>query len=411
MRRTALFAILLGMLVAAPPDARAHTRDQVFSSWTVDGGRIGASLRLTSRLAARHESPSGTGADLYQELAGHFLSTLMVYLDGAECGASKPPLTRLTPQGTVIVELAWHCGGTDDQAPKGALVLQINSLFNGLPNHVHFARFRLPDGKMDERIFTNGERQHMIELGAGTPPDAHNWLSVAVDYAGLGIIHILAGADHLAFILALMLIAPGLRALVFIVTGFTLGHSLTLAFAATGAVTPVSAAIEALIGFTVAIVAVEAAGRASGRGIPVAAAALPLAMLAALAAIFGSALPAFTWAGLLLFTVSYALLTRRADNVRWAVAIAVTFGLVHGFGFAGVLQEIGLPENRLIPALLGFNLGVEAGQLMVVAVALTLAAAVRRFMPAGARPWAVQALAASLCGLGVFWFVSRAFAG
>jgi len=112
-----------------------------------------------------------------------------------------------------------------------------------------------------------------------------------------------------------------------------------------------------------------------------------------------------------LFTLCYLMLTRRSESARWAVGLAVLFGLVHGFGFAGVLQETGLPDDRLVPALLGFNLGVEAGQVMVVAPALALAWIAARRLPDPARIWSAQTIAAALCGLGTFWFVSRAFAG
>ncbi len=262
---------------------------------------------------------------------------------------------------------------------------------------------------MDEAIFTYGDRSHRVGEDREGTAAKRSWTGLTADYAGLGVTHILAGADHLAFVLALMLAASGLRALLLAVTGFTLGHSLTLALAATGAVSPVAGVIEALIGFTVAVAAVEAMGRVSARTLSPGAATLPLAALALAAAIFGSAMPAVTWGGLLLFTAAYMALARRTD--RWAMAPAAAFGLVHGFGFAGALQEIGLPDERLVPALLGFNLGVEAGQLAVVALALAAAAPLRRLLPAGLLVPAAQGAAAALCGLGTFWFVSRAFAG
>ncbi|MFP4002659.1 MAG: HupE/UreJ family protein [Alphaproteobacteria bacterium] len=392
------------LLLLAAVAAQAHTSDRVFSTWTADQAGVTASVRVPAHLAARF-GPGGGPA-----LARHFLRTLQLSRGTAECESAPAPRARVTAQNATIVELAWRCPTPGPGTAAEKLSLKVDSLFARFPGHVHFARLHVPGGRLEEHILTRGSRRLTVEPDAGTTSE-RSWAGAMFEYTGLGIRHILAGADHLAFVIALMLAAPGLRALLFIITGFTLGHSLTLALAATGAATPVPAAIEALIGFTVAIAAVEGAGRLSGRALSAIAVTLPLAGLAIAAALFGSALPAITWAGLLLFTASYMALARRRQGWRWAAALAAAFGLVHGFGFAGVLQEIGLPGERLIPALLGFNLGVELGQIAVVALALGVAEAARRLTPEGIRGWAAHGLAAALCGLGTFWFVSRAFAG
>ena len=114
--------------------------------------------------------------------------------------------------------------------------------------------------------------------------------------------------------------------------------------------------------------------------------------------------------GLALFTFChFGLLARAERPARLRTAVAFAFGLVHGFGFAGVLAEMELPSNRLVPALFGFNIGVEIGQLSVVALvwpALRLLARVRDTR------W-LQSIAeigsAAICGLGLFWFLTRMF--
>lgn len=280
----------------------------------------------------------------------------------------------------------------------------------------------------------------------------------------LGAEHVLSGLDHLAFLAALLLLCAGLREAVATVTAFTLGHSATLAFAVLGWIEPVRPAVEALIGFSIAFAAAEALaprarlGRASAFLAPALVLAVPVGLALARRLAGGSVgghglgggvlgacpVPLVVFAGLALFALGTALARREAPataeaprshlgagagagagaseggagGVReageggrgagWvAPALAVGFGLAHGAGFAGVLLDLEIPRASLASALLGFNLGVEAGQLAVVAgLGLGAAAAARAL----AR-WRVllhDAAAAGLLALGVYWFVGRA---
>ena len=196
-----------------------------------------------------------------------------------------------------------------------------------------------------------------VALGTGEPAanaPRSGWLG----FFRLGVEHILAGYDHLLYLAALILGCVRFRLIVGIVTAFTLSHSLTLALATLGVFSPPSALVEQAIAVTIVFVAVEN-----------------------------------IW------------LRGREPRLRHVVAFA--FGLVHGFGFAGILADLGLGvENRsvLVP-LLAFNLGVEAGQLLLIACALPLLLRARRH-PAFV---AYGQPAASLCvaGMGLYWFVDR----
>jgi hypothetical protein len=165
--------------------------------------------------------------------------------------------------------------------------------------------------------------------------------------------------------------------------------------------------VEALIGFSIALVAAENGwilGR-RGRAVPAAVAG----GLALLALAPGSAVPRAGLLGLALFSLChFALLQRSSRPARLRVAVAFAFGLVHGFGFAGVLAELELPAQQLAAALFGFNAGVELGQLAVVACLWPCLRALAR--PAGGRALALVAEAgsAAICGLGLFWFLTRA---
>jgi len=178
-------------------------------------------------------------------------------------------------------------------------------------------------------------------------------------YLQLGVEHLLFGIDHVLFVIGLMFFLDRIGPLVKTITAFTVAHSLTLGISAIGLVRIPQAPIEAIIALSILFLAVEK--------------------------LRGS---------------NDSLVTRRT----WLIAFI--FGLLHGFGFAGALNDIGLPRENLLLALLLFNLGVELGQLLVVGAALLVVrAAVRWFSPTPQLIWRLP-----LYGIGAiasFWFVSR----
>ncbi|MGB8169965.1 MAG: HupE/UreJ family protein [Chthoniobacteraceae bacterium] len=180
-------------------------------------------------------------------------------------------------------------------------------------------------------------------------------------YLLLGVEHILFGIDHLLFVLALVLIVRGVGLLVKTITAFTIAHSITLALATLGFVHVPSAPVEAVIALSIVFVAAEILrSRRGQRG-----------------------------------------LTERAP---WLVAF--TFGLLHGFGFAGALAQVGLPPHDIPLALLFFNLGVEAGQLAFVGAVLAVIALIRRSHFSFPR-WAQLAPPYAIGSVAMFWVIQR----
>lgn len=188
---------------------------------------------------------------------------------------------------------------------------------------------------------------------------AASGFAVARTYTGLGVEHILLGADHLLFVLALLMIVNGWRALVATVTAFTVAHSITLALAALGLVHVPPAPVEAVIALSILFVAVEIVRWKQGR----------------------------------------ESITQRRP---WLVAF--TFGLLHGFGFAGALSEIGLPEQAIPTALLTFNVGVELGQVLFIVVTLATLSVLRRF-PLPAWSWRIPVY--GIGSMAAFWTFER----
>ena len=201
-----------------------------------------------------------------------------------------------------------------------------------------------------------------------------NAWQVAKTYLLLGVEHILLGIDHLLFVLGLLFLVGSWRRLVATVTAFTLAHSITLAAATLGLVHVPQTPVEAAIALSVMFVAAEILHQAHGR----------------------------------------AGLTARAP---WVVAFV--FGLLHGFGFAGALREVGLPQSDIPIALLFFNVGVEIGQLLFIAAAVGALSIVSQLFGKGVRsergPWQAEAMlrtpVAYLVGAtAAFWVVQRVVA-
>jgi hypothetical protein len=294
------------------------------------------------------------------------------------------------------VELSFTCARSIADVPATVVM---GAFFEVSPSHVHYARTTLDGGPSREVLAT--VRSHTFDVGGhgdAAPTDfaAFFWL---------GLEHVLSGLDHLAFVAALALLAGGFGRAAWAATGFTLGHSLTLGLVALGWLTPDTRAIESLIGFTVAFAAAEAFGT---RGAPrtgwitiALVAAVPLA-----ATLMGvSGLPWIVVVGTAVFGLCAGGLGGPTSR-RFAPLLAAAFGLAHGAGFAGPLLELDIPRERLLTALLAFNLGVEAAQILALAVIAGVALAGSR-LPAASRRLALDYSTAGIFALGVYWFVGR----
>ena len=217
-------------------------------------------------------------------------------------------------------------------------------------------RLELAGGRAIDTVLRSREPSLVV-------PAREHGVGLANRYVALGVEHILSGYDHLLFVFGLLLLAAGRRALVATITAFTLGHSVTLTLAALGVARVPSAPIEVLIAFSIFVLAVELA-RPDPSG-------------------------------------DSTLMRRRP----WLMALG--FGFLHGLGFAGTLRAAGLPPQAIPLALLGFNVGIEIGQLVFVLTVLLLTALARpvlRRFPAWTRALPVYAMGS----LAAFWMIERA---
>jgi len=350
--RPSVTLMALGVLAAvlAPMGASAHQVGLSRGEYRLEGTSLQAELvfarqELLGLVPALDRNQDGTLATPELEAGQEAIQALV--RSGVSVRAEGEPCpgellgTRLVEDDGVALETRFTCG----RAPSRASVEL--RLIQHLPHgHRHLAHVTSGEAGSDAVLLRGSST---LEVGAsaarGSAVGALLWM---------GIIHILSGLDHLVFLFGLILVGGRLRGLLLTITAFTMAHSITIALAVLGVWAPSPTFVEPAIALSVAYVGCE------------------------------------------------NFFVKNADR-RWLITFP--FGLVHGFGFAGALGELAVPREQLIPALVSFNLGVEAGQLTVLGVVLPLLFWARR------REWfvtyGVRALSAVVVLLGAGWFTLR----
>jgi hydrogenase/urease accessory protein HupE len=298
-------------------------------------------LALVANAAAAHEMTMAE-MELRETARGEFLWRW-------SASGNKPAdeeLKPVWPEGCQAGENILRCG---EAGLRGTLAIEgVGKRYSAAMVKVFWL-----DGQ--SRVYTITSGQPTVQL-YGSAEDQRGMGEIAKAYTVLGIHHILSGFDHLLFVLALLFLVGFNKRLVAALTAFTVAHSLTLALSALGWLTLRGPPVEAAIALSIVLVAGE------------------------------------------------ALHKRDTLSRRWPALVAFLFGLVHGLGFAGALKAIGLPDNHLMVALLTFNVGVEVGQLMVVAAAYPVYLAFKR------GPKFVVARAPALYAIGgvaAYWSIGR----
>ncbi len=300
--------------------------------------------RVTAKLTFARRDMEGLDA-------GALLPGVIVSSNGEPCRGTVDGMAPVEPDG---VEWTAHFTCKDPGGPFGVRI----AFFAELPlDHRHAVHLQAGAAATDDVLY---RRHDAASTSAGEePPESLVRPRTTAGLRMLGMVrmgveHILSGYDHLLFLFGLVLVGGRPRSLFAVVTAFTAAHSLTLAVAALGLWTPPARVVESAIALSIAYVGVE------------------------------------------------NFFLRSADG-RWRITFP--FGLLHGFGFSSALRDIALPRAEVPAALLSFNVGVELGQLTVLAVLLPLLAWSRRsnaFARVG-----VRALSAAIAAMGAIWFVAR----
>jgi hydrogenase/urease accessory protein HupE len=336
-------------VLGRPPEVAGHTTSTGLATLTVSGSTL--SYRLTvlpGELPAEPARLLASAADgdpaAVERVALELRRRITVRSGDLPCRPGRAQIqgSRLG-DGRVTLDLTIEC-----PAPPVRFTIR-DDWFELFGEHYRtIARIEAPGGPR-EAVFLPDAPETSIEIGRD--PSAQG-----AGFFRLGVEHILTGYDHLLFLLALLLRGGRFLSLLKIITAFTVAHSITLALAVLGVVTIPGRIIEPAIAASIVWVALE------------------------------------------------NLLRRDAPSQRWLVSFV--FGLVHGFGFASAIEPLALPPARLALALLGFNLGVEAGQALVVALLLPLLLWMR------GRSWeprVVRAASLGVAAVGLGWVVQRVF--
>jgi HupE / UreJ protein len=391
---------LLALLVGLPGHAIAHTKSTSYSNWRIEGTDVHLSFTAPLIETARLNQPGETqppNERVEEYLAKHLTASA----DGKPCTPTASPKPLTATDQFRRFELNFKCPSANNVA------LHSGVFFDLVPSHVSLAQIQTSDGRLIQQLFTK-DAQTLATSGTDENMRDASFLR----YVQMGIMHIFTGVDHMSFLLGLVLISRRLRDLVFVVTGFTIGHSATLALAVTGIIRPHAEFIDALVALTIAMIGAENVAVATHRPGLVSGGVGGMLLLMAAGSLFGiGVLPPLLLLGAGLFASNYLMLSGHLrDAARLRIVVTVVFGLIHGFGFAADLLELRLPTGQLFSILLGFNLGVEVGQLTLVLVALGLVALLVKARLAMPRPIVVDTLSASLVALGVYWFISRSYA-
>jgi hydrogenase/urease accessory protein HupE len=308
--------------------------------------RAEAHLFAPSLLDLREASPGRAAVRWKQPIQRVMGSELHPVLPGDCSGVGEPTVKR---EGTGI-EATWEI-----ECPGGLVGRTVG--VKGIPSSRAdvLLRVQLADGRSLRHVLTGDEPSFTVPAG-------ESGASVMGSYSKLGVEHILTGVDHLLFVLGLTLLVGVGRSLLWTITAFTVGHSITLGLAVLGFVKLPPAPIEAAIAFSIFVLAVELARSGGKKG----------------------------------------LLRSRP----WLMSSA--FGLLHGFGFAGALAQVGLPPGDIPLALLSFNVGIELGQITFVGAVL-LAWMLLRRAPFTRRRLAQLSPAYAIGSLGAFWLLERSW--
>jgi hypothetical protein len=355
-------------------------------------------MEEVARVVAPDADPSA-GADA---LRAYLRDKWSVRLGQATCTVDEAPMMYVAEDRSALYTTGFRC------PIAGPLTLSSAAFFDVSPSHTILARVFKADVLLEEFAFTSSTRSHIVD--PATAPRSDRWVLAVLRFLRIGIEHILTGPDHLAFVAGLMLAASSFRVLLMLTSGFTLGHSVTLALASTDRIISKASLVEGLVAFTILLVAVDVLRSRTKMVIwPI------ITCLSAVAISYcvGPPLPLSTavslYGGLTLVVIAFLRLRATATRLQLPLQLGVTtvFGLVHGMAFASGLRELDVKGASILPPLVGFNLGIEVGQLLFIGCIASFAWLCAKLVSASVQEKGATVAAASLSAAAAWWFVSR----
>ena len=343
----------------------AHYFSESFSKWNVVDNKVEANFSLLTLESTRIFQVENYQKIMFEENLSEtdvfkiYLSQhLKVTSEGKSCSLVDEIKELNSQEGSLNLSLNFECPSNKE------IKIINNALFNLVQSHIHIARIYIDNNLYTEKaLFFNDQSIDLNE-----EKENNSFSNSFSKFFSLGLDHILSGYDHLLFILGLLLLVTNLKRLLLVITGFTIGHSLTLSLSVINIIQVKSSLVEALIGYTIMFVGLEYLYKENKDH---RVSMIFITTLSSLLLIFGNLInpnfPYFLILGILLFSLGYFYLLKNLNSENNLLSIiTIIFGLIHGFGFGGFLLGSKISSENIFSGLLGFNLGVEVGQIIFV---------------------------------------------
>ena len=387
----------------------AHYFSESYSKWVINEDYVEGTFNILELESTRVLQLPEFQKYLYQDGLTEsevFLKYLEPRIRVSEndelCEKISVSFKNSTKQGALNILFKFKCDSV-----KSIKIIN-NGIFDIVQSHVHIARIYRGDSILREQaLFYNNQ---VIDLSyENNTSQENNFFSSLLSFLVSGIHHILNGFDHLLFIAGLILLISGIKKLAFIITGFTIGHSITLGLSVLGVMTPNSILIESLIGYSILFVGIEYLLLKTRLYKEIIFFLIILFFsIATIDLIFNEFNHIFILLGLSLLTLGYFGLHKKISNSSLSLLIiTLFFGLIHGFGFGSFLVKSEFSLNNIIPALLGFNIGVEIGQLIFVLIILLIFQSNKYLRINYINEYIKNIIFFFICSFGLFWFVQR----
>ena len=349
----------------------AHYFSESFSKWNVVDNKVEANFSLLTLESTRIFQVENYQKIMFEENLSEtdvfkiYLSQhLKVTSEGKNCSLVDEIKELNSQEGSLNLSLNFECPSSNE------IKIINNALFNLVQSHIHIARIYIDNNLYTEKaLFFNDQSIDLNE-----EKENNSFSNSFYKFFSLGLDHILSGYDHLLFILGLLLLVTNLKRLLLVITGFTIGHSLTLSLSVINIIQVKSSLVEALIGYTIMFVGLEYLYKENNDH---RVSMIFITTLSLLLLIFGNLInpnfPYFLILGILLFSLGYFYLLKNLNSENNLLSIiTIIFGLIHGFGFGGFLLGSKISSENIFSGLLGFNLGVEVGQIIFVLLILLI---------------------------------------
>ena len=349
----------------------AHYFSESFSKWNVVDNKVEANFSLLTLESTRIFQVENYQKIMFEENLSEtdvfkiYLSQhLKVTSEGKSCSLVDEIKELNSQEGSLNLSLNFECPSNNE------IKIINNALFNLVQSHIHIARIYIDNNLYTEKaLFFNDQSIDLNE-----EKENNSFSNSFYKFFSLGLDHILSGYDHLLFILGLLLLVTNLKRLLLVITGFTIGHSLTLSLSVINIIQVKSSLVEALIGYTIMFVGLEYLYKENNDH---RVSMIFITTLSLLLLIFGNLInpnfPYFLILGILLFSLGYFYLLKNLNSENNLLSIiTIIFGLIHGFGFGGFLLGSKISSENIFSGLLGFNLGVEVGQIIFVLLILLI---------------------------------------